>query len=39
MKTILKQIAEKTKQEERAERAAVVAELNKIGRASCRERV
>ena len=28
MKTILKQIAEKTKQEERAERAAVVAELN-----------
>ncbi len=28
MKTILKQIAEKTKQEERAERASVIAELN-----------
>ena len=28
MKTILKQIVEKTKQEERAERAAIVAELN-----------
>ena len=28
MKTILKQIAEKTKQEERAERAAIIAELN-----------
>ena len=28
MKTILKQIAEKTKQEERAERSAVIAELN-----------